>query len=62
MGHAGQDRSNQAYSIPVNTLIFDYKLGSPEERIGPFSYFNKVPIEVEFYELRLDGLLRRSDA
>jgi hypothetical protein len=37
-------RSNQACLIPVNTLIFDHKLSSPEERIVPFSYFNKVPV------------------
>jgi hypothetical protein len=45
VGICGPVRSNQACSIPVNTLIFDHKLGSHEERIGRFSYFNKVPIE-----------------
>jgi integrase len=44
VGICGPVRSNQACSIPVNTLIFDHKLGSHEERIGRFSYFNKLPV------------------
>jgi hypothetical protein len=27
-----------------STLKFDHKSGSREERIGPFSYFSKVPM------------------
>jgi hypothetical protein len=46
VGICGPVRSNQACSIPVNTLRFAHKFGSREERIGPFSYFNKVPIAV----------------
>src|SRR5215204_5581345 len=45
-------RSNRTCSIPVNTLIFDHKFGSREERIGPFSYFNKVPLDPESGTLR----------
>jgi len=53
MRNAGQDRSNQACSIPVNALKFDHILGSPEETIGPFSYVNEVPIR---------GMIGYSDA
>jgi hypothetical protein len=53
VGICGPVRSNQACSIPVNTLIFDHKLGSHEERIGRFSYFNKVPIDAKTLTRRL---------
>jgi hypothetical protein len=52
VGICGPVRSNQACSIPVNTLIFDHELGSREERIGPFSYFNRVPLSKGTFQCR----------